>query len=287
MLEPKVQFFEIGVIKFLNNLVIIGTCAFTAYLLFSNLPWYLANVAGTDGAVSIFGLIVLAVIGTAVFSSTDIRYVKILSVGSSLLFLALMVFLWLGTLQETHGLSGYLTTLGLIGGYFTNIEKFMLPINDYHEFYLYWWFAWSIMIGQFTARFVGGLKTYQVMAAMIVIPSIPIALWFTVLYQYHLNEWPITGIMNWSMVFVGVTFVINSLDSLIRLYTDNLDLTVERLGRLKYWSGNFIVLSLLTIAFQGDFLEIQWIGALVILIYFLCFLYVLSNRNKFKSSLLD
>ncbi len=198
-----------------------------------------------------------------------------------------MLFLWLGTLQETPSLSGYLTTLGLIGGYFTNIEKFMLPINDYHEFYLYWWFAWSIMIGQFTARFVGGLKTYQVMAAMIVIPSIPIALWFTVLYQYHLNEWPITGIMNWSMVFVGVTFVINSLDSLIRLYTDNLDLTVERLGRLKYWSGNFIVLSLLTIAFQGDFLEIQWIGALVILIYFLCFLYVLSNRNKFKSSLLD
>jgi choline-glycine betaine transporter len=285
VVEPKVHFFEIGIIKFLNNLVIIGTCAFTAYLLFSNLPWYLADVADKEAAQYIFGSIVLVVIGIAVFSSTDIKYVKILSVGSSLLFLALVLFLWLGSFYENNSLLDYLYTLGFISGYFTNIEKFMLPINDYHEFYLYWWFAWSIMIGQFTARFVGGMRTYQVMVAMVVVPSIPIALWFSVLYQYHQNEWPITDIMNWSMVFVGVTFVINSLDSLIRLYTDNLGLTVERLGRAKYWLGNFVILSVITIAFQSEFLEIQWIGALVILIYFLCFSYMLLSRNKLRNSL--
>ncbi len=285
VLEPKFRFFEISIVKFLNNLVIIGTCAFTAYLLFSNLPWYLSDVADKEGARYVFGSIVLVVIGIAAFSSTDIKYVKILSVGSSLLFFTLMFFLWLVSFQENNSFSDSLNTLGLVSGYFANIEKFILPINDYHEFYLYWWFAWSIMIGQFTARFVGGMKTYQVMIAMIIVPSIPIALWFTILYQYHQNEWPITNIMNWSMVFVGVTFVINSLDSLIRLYTDNLGFTVERFGRLKYWLGNSIVLSLLTIAFQSDFIEIQWIGALVILIYFACFFYIVTNKNKSRNFL--
>ena len=84
------------------------------------------------------------------------------------------------------------------------------------------------MIGQFTSRFVGGLKTYQVMLAMMVIPSIPIAAWFSVLYHYHSAGIPTEGITNLAMVCVGVVFVINSLDSLIRLYTDNLNMTVER-----------------------------------------------------------
>ena len=35
------QFFEIPLVKVVNNVVIIGTCAFTAYLLLVNLPWYL------------------------------------------------------------------------------------------------------------------------------------------------------------------------------------------------------------------------------------------------------
>ena len=67
------------------------------------------------------------------------------------------------------------TTASNIGGYFANIHKFILPLTDYHEFYLFWWFAWSIMIGQFTSRFVGGLKTWQVLASLLIFPSIPLA----------------------------------------------------------------------------------------------------------------
>ena len=135
------------------------------------------------------------------------------------------------------------------------------------------------MIGQFTSRFVGGLKTYQVFIAMVIVPSIPIALWFTVLYSYHSNDWPISSLLNWGMVIVGVTFVINSLDSLVRLYTDNLNLTVDRLGKRGYWLINFTVLSALTFAFQGDFLQIQWIGALVIAIYFICTAYLIAHKR--------
>ena len=158
------------------------------------------------------------------------------------------------------------------------MQQFVLPLNAYHEFYLYWWFAWSIMIGQFTARFVSGLRTYQVLLAMLIFPSIPIAVWFVGLYYYHLNELNINGVINGSMVVVGVIFVINSLDSLIRLYTDNLNLTVERHGKAKYFIGNLVVLSGLTLLFTLDFLQIQWVGAVVIGLMFSCCLFMLSKR---------
>ena len=278
LIEPKVRFFELPPVKFLNNLVIIGTCAFTAYLLLSNLPWYMPGVATEGFAGIIFFAIVFAVIALAVYSSTDLKYVRILSLASSGLFLALILLLGANAMVQGMSVSEFAGTFALLDGYFENLPRFMLPINDYHEFYLYWWFAWSIMIGQFTARFVGGLITYQVFLAMVVVPSIPIALWFSLLYYYHLEELPVEGLVNGAMVFVGITFVINSLDSLIRLYTDNLNLTVARFGRGRYMLGNFIALSVLTLAFQLEFLEIQWVGALVIALYFLCFAYLVGAK---------
>ena len=44
IIEPRVKFFEIPLVKIINNVVIIGTCAFTAYLLLVNLPWYLPQL---------------------------------------------------------------------------------------------------------------------------------------------------------------------------------------------------------------------------------------------------
>lgn len=136
------------------------------------------------------------------------------------------------------------------------------------------------MIGQFTARFVGGLRTYQVLGAMLIFPSIPIAIWFAVLYYYSSNGIETAGFYNITMAIVGITFVINSLDSLIRLYTDNLDLTVAKLGKVKYFFANLIALSLLTLLFKLDFLQIQWVGAVVIGIFFTCFGYILVKKFK-------
>ena len=152
-------------------------------------------------------------------------------------------------------------------------------MTDYHEFYLFWWFAWSIMIGQFTSRFVGGLKTWQLLAALLIFPSIPLAVWFSVLYHYHLEAIPTAGLINIAMVVVGVTFVVNSLDSLIRLYTDNLSLTVERFGRPVYVAGNVAVLFGLTLLFQYEWLQIQWIGSAVIGLYFACLIYIMSTQR--------
>ncbi|GGJ01786.1 choline transporter [Shewanella hanedai] len=281
VIEPRVKFFEIPLIKFINNLVIIGTCAFTAYLLLTNLPWYLPEMGDGETIVSSFYLIVFVIIAAAVYSSTSIRYVRILSLGSTWLFMALIAIMWAGAfLSDGSGVGEFFTTFAMVGDYFGNIHHFVLPMNDYHEFYLFWWFAWSIMIGQFTSRFVGGMKTYQVLIAMMVFPSLPIAVWFTILYYYSANEIATTGFYNLAMVIVGITFVVNSLDSLIRLYTDNLNLTVERLGKTKYIIGNIVLMSSLTLLFQLNFLEIQWVGALAIGLILACFGYIMATKYK-------
>jgi choline-glycine betaine transporter len=275
-IEPRVQFFKIPVVKLLNNIVIITTCAFTGALFLIYMPYYIAEVGDGETIIPAFYIICFLVILVAVMSSTDIKYVKVLSVASTFLFLALILFMWA---NAGMGLGEFASTASNIGGYFSNIHKFIIPLTDYHEFYLFWWFAWSIMIGQFTSRFIGGLTTWQLLLALLVIPSIPLGVWFTVLYYYHLESIPTAGIANWAMTIVGITFVINSFDSLIRLYTDNLSLTVERFGKAAYIAGNTIVLFVLTLLFQSQWLQIQWVGTVVIGMYVACLLYVLLVKR--------
>ncbi|RVU86071.1 BCCT family transporter [Leucothrix sargassi] len=286
VIEPKVKFFEIPFVKVINNVIIIGTCAFTAFLLLSNLPWYLPSVGDGKSVVPMFYIIVFISICLAVYSSTEMKYVRILSIATTWLFVALICFMWVGAfIGDDKQVSAFTSNLALLGSYFGNIHEFVLPLNDYHEFYLLWWFAWSIMIGQFTSRFVGGLRTYQVLAAMLIIPSIPIAAWFSILYQYHEAGISTEGLKSFVMAFVGIVFVINSLDSLIRLYSDNLNITVQRLGRFKYIALNVALLSLLTLLFKQDFLKIQWVGALVIGVFFACAAYMFVSKRKEVSNI--
>ncbi|MCM0613781.1 BCCT family transporter [Marinobacter sediminum] len=281
IIEPRVKFFEIPLVKVVNNVVIIGTCAFTAYLLLVNLPWYLPQVGDGESVVPTFYAIVFASIALAVYSSSKIKYVRILSLSSSVLFIALIAGMWVRAFAMDGGSpDDFFGTVGMLGEYFTNIHQFALPINDYHEFYLFWWFSWSIMIGQFTARFVSGIRTWQLLIAMLAIPSIAIGVWFSVLFHYHDAGLKVAAFTNIAMITVGVLMVVNSLDSLIRLYTDNLNLTAERLGRANYVVFNFLAMIGLTMLFQLDFLRIQWVGALVIALYFGCFAYILTKKRS-------
>lgn len=276
VIEPKVKLFEIPLVKLINNLVIIGTCAFTGFLFLDYLPSY---VEGISDPVR-FGLVAL-VVALAVFSSTDISYIKVLSISSTWLFFALIAVIMVAA--PGLGVSEMLNTLSGIGGYFSNIHQFTSPISDYHQFYLFWWFSWSIMIGQFVARFVGGLKTWQLCLALLVIPSIPLAIWFSVLYYHFENALEITYGLKMAMVFVGIVFVINSLDSLIRLYTSNLNITVERFGKLPYMLGNFIMMYGLVLAYQFTPFDIEWVGLLVIGLYLIIYLLLLRQRQDLTS----
>jgi len=281
VIEPRVKFFEIPLVKLINNIVIIATCAFTGSLFLIYLPYYIPMVGDGETVIPAFYALTFLVIAAAAYSSTDIKFVKILSVASTVLFFGLIALAWVGA---GMGLGDFAASVSNLGGYFTNLHKFVLPMSDYHEFFLFWWFAWSIMIGQFTSRFVGGLKTWQFLLALLVIPSIPLALWFGVLYHYFTAGISTTGMMNWAMVVVGIIFVINSFDSLIRLYTDNMNLSVERVGKAKYLLGNIIVLSVLTVAFQSQWLKIEWVGSVVIALYVGCLVYIFTKfRNEVMS----
>lgn len=273
VIEPKVKLFEIPLVKFVNNIIIIGTCAFTGYLFLSYLPSYIEGISDWMR----FALVAV-VVAVAVFSSTDISYVKLLSISSTWLFFVLIAAVMINA--PGLGITEMFGTMANIGGYFGNLDKFISPISDYHQFYLFWWFSWSIMIGQFVARFVGGIKTWQLCIALLVIPSIPLAIWFSVLYFYHANAIEVAQIMKIAMVFVGIVFVINSLDSLIRLYTSNLGITVERFGKLHYMLGNFIVMYGLILAYQFTPFDIEWVGLLVIGLYAAIYFLLFKQRKQ-------
>jgi glycine betaine transporter len=271
VIEPRVGLFQLKPIRWINNLIIIATCAFTAFLFLSYAPSYIEGISNSEKY-----LLVALVILAGVFSSTDIRYVKILSITSSLLFLLLTLIMLVASGASTQD---YWASVANLSGYFENIHRFVSPISEYHGWYLFWWFAWSIMIGQFVARFVSGLKTWQLLLALLVIPSIAIGLWFSTLYYYFSNEIPVTAILRGAMVTLGLIFVINSLDSLIRLYTDNLGFDIHRLGRQKYLVGNWLLISTLVLLYQFTPLKIEWVGLVVIALYAAIYILLFQRRK--------
>jgi choline-glycine betaine transporter len=272
IVEPKLQLFEIPAIKWTNNVVIVGTCAFTAYLFLVYLPGYVEGITPA-WRYGLVGLVILL----AACSSTHLRFVKVLSVSSTWIFFALIGGIWL---SSGMGIAGLVETLGGLSSYFTQLHRFVTPITDYHQFYLYWWFAWSIMIGQFVSRFVGGLRAWQLLLALLVVPSIPIGIWFAVLYYHFSGGLEIGAGWRLAMVVVGVIFVINSLDSLMRLYTRNLGLTVDRLGTVPYVLMNWLGLGSLVLLYQFTPLQIEWFGLVVIGIYAAVYVLVFQRRGQ-------
>lgn len=276
-IEPRVKFFEIPAVKLLNNAVILTACGFTGALFVIYLPYYLPEIGDGESIWVKFYLISFVVFLCAAYSATQIRFVRYLSVSSMFLFLALIVWMALNAGMRGDDL---VTTGGDIGGYFSNLHRFVTPLTASHEFYLFWWFVWSILIGQFVSRFIGGLKVWQLLVMLLVVPSIPLGLWFTVLYHYHVNAIATAGLSNWVMVFVGIVFVVNSLDSLIRLYTDNLGLTAQRLGSGRFVLGNAIALFALTLMLRSQWLQIQWVGTVVIGMYLAALGYVVFFKRS-------
>ncbi|MEH6550174.1 MAG: BCCT family transporter [Pseudomonadales bacterium] len=271
VVEPRVKLFEIPIIRLLNNLVIISTCSFTGYLFLSYLPSYIDGIS----APLQYSLVAIVVL-FAVLSSTDVKYVKILSISSTWVFFALIAGMWLAS---DMGFIGFTANAAMLSEYFTNIHHFVTPITDTHAFYLFWWFSWSIMIGQFVARFLSAMKTWQLLLALMIIPSIPIAVWFSVLYYYHTNAIEINGVIKLAMVTVGIVFVMNSLDSLIRLYTVNLNLTMDTIGKRNYILGNWITMFGLILIYNFTPFKIEWVGLIVIGIYAAIYALLFTKRN--------
>ncbi|QBX34020.1 BCCT family transporter [Paracoccus liaowanqingii] len=274
VLEPRLLLFQIPAVKWIYNLTIIATCSFTCYLFMSNLPTYAPDLS--QGAV---WALVVGVIATAVISSGNMVVMKWLAIASSYGFgmLAFTALAMIAFVYSRVDLGDFTRNIGLLSDYFLHLPRFAVPIADYHEFYLFWWFAWSIMIGQFVARFVGGMQVWQLALAMVALPAILLGLWFSVLFVYHQGGVTIPGWLNWFMISVGVVFVINSLDSLIRLYSANLGWSREKLGDRGYYPLHFALQLALVGAYVFTPFQIQWVGLIVAGLYGLVYL-LLARR---------
>lgn len=280
VLEPRLRVFEIPVVKWVYNLTVIATCAFTCYLFMINLPSYAPDLP--QWAIWVLAC---SVIGFAVISSGDMNVMKWLAIISSYGFgvLAFVCLLVAAFTYSKVGFSDFFTNIILVGDYFLNLTRFATPISDYHEFYLFWWFAWSIMIGQFVARFVSGMKAWKLALSMMILPSIPLGLWFSVIYLYYQNQLSIPGWLNWLMISVGIVFVINSLDSLIRLYSANLGLDKTKLSNRIYYPIHFFLqLALVGLYFFTPF-EIQWVGLVVVGLYLMVYTMFFLHRNQLST----
>ena len=140
------------------------------------------------------------------------------------------------------------------------------------------------MIGQFVAKFVGGLRTWQLLLALLIVPSIPIAVWFSVLFAIYEQGSNVSTLLNACMIVVGIVFVINSLDSLTRLYTESLELTAPKLGLTRYVVGHWVLLFALILMYQFTPLQIEWIGLVVILLYCVIAVLIAKHRQRLAES---
>jgi len=76
--------------------------------------------------------------------------------------------------------------------------------------------------------------------------------------------------------------VVNSLDSLTRLYSQNLNLTVERLGRSRYVLAHASLLIGLVALYQFTPMKIEWVGMVVIGLY--AFIYFAVARSRVSAT---
>jgi len=150
-IEPKLKLFEISWIKLLNNAVIITTCAFTGFLFLSYLPNYIQDIS-TFWRYTLVAVVVLC----AVFSSTDVIYIKGLSFASSFLFFALILIMFIASNMQISGLSQSAANLG---GYFKNISLLVVCMEHYD------WAICGSLCRQFknlaTAHRLTGLTIYS------------------------------------------------------------------------------------------------------------------------------
>ena len=86
------------------------------------------------------------------------------------------------------------------------------------------------------------------------------------------------------MMGVGILFVVNSLDSLTRLYTQNIGLTAKVLGNGRYIVVNWAILFALVLAFQFTPFKIEWVGLVVVAIYIAIYSLIFLRRAALKSS---
>lgn len=264
--EPKLKFFDRRWVKLIHSIVVLLTAAFTLSLFAQCVAHFLSPLVG-DNTVSMWtnGLVLLMILSAIGFSSR-VKLMTRLSQVSVVLFVALVgVMLY----SSQFDIVAFQKSGVLVTEYFEQLPTFILPFNDYHEFYIAWWLSWTFMLGQFVSRFVNNMTLWQLLLSMIVLPLLPTFIWFSVLFHWYEQSISLSSGLNVLFILVAVLFVVNSLDFMAANYSRSLGLNIERFannrrGKLTYVALNTGVLLAVTLLFQTKLMLVNYIAVLVI-----------------------
>ncbi len=263
-LEPKLKFFEILWVKRLSACVVVATCAFTLSLFLDLMPYYLPDQLKQNTWL-LGGLTTIIIVASLVISINTLLMTLVSKV-SVITFLLLCCYLaWLIQLDFTD----IAQSISYDSDYFNHAHRFILPFNDYHEFYLAWWMTWSIMLGQFVAKFVRNLKPVTLFFVMTILPLLPSFIWFSLLFQFFENGYVLSTASQLVMLILGCGFVINSIDFMVASYSQTFNLTLSKQGPVKFVIFNTGILVILTCLFQSQWVFVQTAASLVVLIIIL------------------
>lgn len=290
-IEVKIKLFDNNKMKFILALLMLLTCAFTANLFVVFFKFYFSNFF-VERYEDLFThttivMITVGLLFLSALSALKVRFIKILSYFSIFSFIILLVIgIFLNVTHESGEL--FLSTLSLgIFDYIKKIYMFIIPMNEHHQFYMFWWFSWSLMIGKFVASFVpNGMTPIGLFILMLAVPTALLAIWFTVLYLFSLENNLVPIYYFVIMSIVGLLFIVNSFDSILRV---SADLVMKSTKLKKYNYALLFSCLLLVIFFIGytgftstseGFIKIDYTGTLAIFIIY----YMLYNliKQKFK-----
>lgn len=261
-IEPKLQLFKQPIISLMNSVVVLTTCAFTLSLFLQLVPQYISifNFSITE---PILFLLLTFIIIFALFVSIKVSFMTRLSQISVFLFIGLILMIGV---QNQFSPSDAIFSLSKTRDYLKSLHLFILPFNEYHEFYLAWWLTWTILLGQFVAKFVSNMSPIKLLLAMVLVPLIPTAIWFSVLYQQFIIEAELSPMIAGTMIVLAMLFVVNSLDFMVAHYSKALFIDRQRMGVKRFVLFNTLLLLILTALFKEQLLFIQWTAFLVIFI---------------------
>ncbi|PSV98583.1 hypothetical protein [Photobacterium iliopiscarium] len=280
--EPKIKIFDSRYMKIIMSVLMLLTCAFTAKLFVDFFKFYMpASIVGsypeffTHEKIIIYTIIILTF---SMLSALSVNFIKIVSFLSIIFFGGLI--LWgIAIVSSIYSLHGYFNDIIMaLEGYVENIDKFITPMNSYHQFYLFWWFSWSLMIGRFVSEFVPkGTTPLQLFLFMVVVPTIPLSLWFGVLYVFYTSGHTISLMYLILMSVVGILFVINSFDSILRVSANLIESSLSTFSYKKALLLAYVLLILFFIGYAGfqsneGFIKIDYTGTLsIVLLYYLLY----------------
>lgn len=263
-LEPKLKLFEVLWVKRLSACVVVATCAFTLSLFLDLMPHYLPETL--KQSTWLLGSLTTIIIVASLVISINTHLMTLVSKVSVVAFVLLCCYLaWLIQLDFTD----IAQSISYGSDYFSHAHRFILPFNDYHEFYLAWWMTWSIMLGQFVAKFVRNLKPVTLFFVMTILPLLPSFIWFSLLFQFFENGYVLSAGSQLVMLILGCGFVINSIDFMVANYSQTFSLTLNKQGPVKFVIVNTGILVIFTYLFQSQWVFVQTAASLVVLIIIL------------------